>query len=246
MNRLRDGLLLALGTLTAFRVPQPRVVDRAAGRWCVLLAAAPGLLLGLGCAAVGLLAGRLPAAAVGLLAVGWLLLATRAFHADGLADLVDGLTSGYDRDRSLQIMKTGDVGPAGAASIVLTIGLDAVLIGGLCARGESARVVGAVVLSRVALPLACHRVVPSARPGGLGALVAGTVSTLDLAVLVVVACGLGTLVIGPAALTMTLATLTAAVGVVARAGSRLGGVTGDVLGAVVEISLVAALLAASL
>lgn len=239
--------MLAVGTLTAVRVPAPELVDRAAGRWCALLTWVPGLVVGLGVGLIAWLAGltALPGPAVGLACVAWILLVTRAFHADGLADLVDGLTSGYDRERSLQIMKTGDVGPAGAASLVVVLGLDAVCLGALADRGEIARCILAVVLSRVAIAVACHRAVPAARPGGLGSVVAGTVATTDLLLLLALTAGVGFLLAGSTALAMLVAAVLAASAVVLRAGRRLGGITGDVLGAVVETALAAALLVAA-
>jgi adenosylcobinamide-GDP ribazoletransferase len=114
--------------------------------------------------------------------------------------------------------------------------------------------VAALVVSRLALPLACLRRVPSARPDGLGATVAGSVSWPMAGVAVALAV-LGTAVgvvagqpLDHAALVdAAWAVVPAALGllaggvVVAHAVRRLGGITGDVLGAAVETTLAAAL-----
>ena len=73
--------------------------------------------------------------AVGLLGVGALALGSRAFHLDGLADTADALTASYDRERSLEVMKSGAAGPAGVAALVVVLGVQAVALGVLIASG---------------------------------------------------------------------------------------------------------------
>ena len=70
-------------------------------------------------------AAGLPELVVGLLVVGTLALGSRGMHLDGLADTVDGLGSGWDRNRALKIMRRGNTGPMGAAALVIMIGLQA-------------------------------------------------------------------------------------------------------------------------
>lgn len=241
---LRDGLLLGLGTFTAFRVPPPAHVDRRAAGVAITLAAVPGVLLGAGAALVLWAAGTvgLPALAGGLLAVAWLLLATRAFHADGLADTVDGLSGSYDRERSLAIMRTGDVGPAGAAALVVTLGLDAVLLADLGSRGRFAAAALAVVVSRAVLVVACRRGVPPARPEGLGALVADLVPVPLVAGVLGVVALVGAVLAGWSGPLAVAAAALAAAEVARRGRARVGGMTGDLMGATVEVALVAVLL----
>ena len=73
---------------------------------------------------LGWLAGRTgwPPLLAGLVVVAVLALGTRALHLDGLADTVDGLGSGRDRERSLEIMRRGDVGPMGVIALLLVLG----------------------------------------------------------------------------------------------------------------------------
>lgn len=254
MNRrgvLADGLLLALGTLTALRVPPPARVDRAVAGAAMVLAPVAALVPASAGAAV-VAAGtalRGPALLVGALAVAALALATRGLHLDGLADTADGLGSGYDRERALTVMRTGDVGPLGAATLVLVLLGQAAAVSALGSQTwwRAALVVAvAVVGSRSVLAIACAAGVPPARPDGLGAAVAGSVPrpAAATAVVLVAVAGCGALAVAGLAwwlglVTVALAGAVTAV-VVARAASRFGGITGDVLGAVVELSLLTA------
>lgn len=242
MALLRDAALLAVGTLTALRVPVPRAVDpRVAGLAMVLapLAALPLGLLVVGVLVLGRMIEILPLG-TGLLAVAALALGTRALHWDGLSDVADGLSASYSPARSLEVMRTGTSGPAGTLAVVLVVGLQAVGLGTLTPSVSGCVLAGlAVMVSRCSLATACARPVPSARPEGLGATVAGTVPVwaaclswiLGATVLVAVS-------VEPwgAVLAAGLAAVATLV-VVRRCTRRLGGVTGDVLGASVEVSL---------
>jgi adenosylcobinamide-GDP ribazoletransferase len=259
---VRDSLRLALGTLTVVRVPPPREVSAAVAGRAMLLA--PLAALPLAALAGAVLLGaellRLPPVAAAALAIGALGLGTRGLHLDGLADTADGLASGYDRERALTVMRSGDVGPAGVAATVLVLlvqvgCLVAVAPSGWAAQGGrstagTAVAVGlAVLLSRSVLPLACARGVGSARPSGLGATVAGSVPPALAALPLIVVAGVGSLLLAWAGLSWWRAPVAgvlavgATAAVVVRCTRRLGGITGDVLGACVELSLAAALLA---
>lgn len=217
---------------------------------------APLAVLPLGAlTAVVVLLGRevaLPPLATGLLAVGALALGTRVLHWDGLSDVADGLTASYDRERSLAVMRTGTSGPAGTLAVVLVVGLQAVGFGALSLVVDpvtGALLAGATVLvSRCALATACARPVPSARTEGLGATVAGTVPVWAAALSWVAGGALlaGLLAVaGADPLRAVLGVVLAVVVVLVllrRCTRRLGGVTGDVLGATVELSLTALLL----
>ncbi|GAA2211144.1 hypothetical protein GCM10009850_066030 [Nonomuraea monospora] len=166
--RLMDGLRFALGTLSVLPVRVERVDRQVAGQ-AMALAPAVGLLLGL-LAALVLLVPAPPLLGAAL-AVGALALLTRGLHLDGLADLADGLGSGKPSDQALEIMKKSDIGPFGVVTVVLTL---LVQVAALADAGPWA-LVTACVAGRLALTWACRSGVPAARPGGLGAMVAGTV-----------------------------------------------------------------------
>jgi adenosylcobinamide-GDP ribazoletransferase len=176
--------------------------------------------------------------------------ATRALHLDGLADVADGLGSAKPREQALEVMKRSDIGPFGVVTLVLMLALQIAGAMGAYAhhRGGLAIIIAAAI-GRLAIPLACTPRVPSARPDGLGAWVAGTVS-LRSASLVAVLCfgacfGLGfvrglsgALLAGAACVVGTAC----AVLLLRRCIDRFGGITGDVLGAMVETGVAGALL----
>jgi adenosylcobinamide-GDP ribazoletransferase len=245
---------LAVGTLTVLPVRPPSVVDRRVAGRAMLLGPVAVLPLAVMAAGLGRLAASTawPSLLSGLVVVASLALGTRALHLDGLADTVDGLGSGRDRQRALEIMRRGDVGPMGVVALVLVVGGQAVAAGALISTWPGAALVTVVIaISRTSLLLACRAGVPPARPGGLGATVAGSVRPLLAVVggLVSALVLVGTLtVLGRpwwiAALALIVGAL-AACGMVWLAVRRLGGITGDVLGAVVELTLLALLLAVS-
>jgi len=243
MNRFA-GLRLAVGLLTIVPVRPPETIGRREARAAMLLApfavlpvALAAALVGWGATVIGM-----PSLLAGLVSVAMLAFGTRAMHLDGLADTTDGLGSGKDADRALQIMRRGDVGPMGTIALVLALAMQAVAAGALLGRPFGwLQLVVLVCLSRAALVTGCVTGVPSARPGGLGALVAGSVgrpaAVLSWLVMLAVATAAGTLA-GQApwvpAVGAALAAL-ACLWLVQRCVRRLGGVTGDVLGALVEV-----------
>lgn len=254
---LLDAWRLALGTLTAVPVAPPVLVDRRrAGMAMVLapLAVAP-LAAAMTLVALAGHALDLPVSVTALLALGATVLGNRAFHLDGLSDTVDGMAASYDRERSLAVMKSGTSGPAGVVAVVLVLGLQATGLVAVVASphpGRAAVLAGcALCVSRAALATCCARGVPSARPGGLGDTYTRTVARpvvvlmwLASAVVLSLAgawCGLAW---WRGALASAMALAVVAV-VVARAVRRLGGVTGDVFGAAIELALAALLVALS-
>jgi adenosylcobinamide-GDP ribazoletransferase len=253
VSSLPDGLRLAVGTLTALRVPPPRRTDRSVARAAMVLAPVAVLPLGLAAALAGGLhpwLGLSPLVAAGL-AVGVVALGTRALHLDGLADTADGLGSGYDRDRALDIMRRGNTGPMGVAAVVLVLLVQVAAAGSLLARPWGFVSLGALVcLSRTALAVACATGVPPARPSGLGATVAGVVPRAAAAAGLLLAAGVAAGLLVPTGspwwrgVAAVVAGSLVVAGLVARCVRRFGGITGDVLGAAVEIDLMVLLVVA--
>lgn len=252
-----DGVRLAWGMLSAVPVPPPRRVDRPVAGVAMLvapLATLPLLASWVGWALVARWADA-PSLVTGGVAVALLVLLTRAMHQDGLADYADGLSSSYDRERALAVMKTGDVGPSGATAIALCLLLQAASLGALAATWHGIAL-GAValVVSRHVLAWGCLRGVPSARPGGLGDMVAGSVARWQAGAALAVLSALAVLTSwtsGPASAwwhgpACVAAGLVGCWLVVERAVRRLGGITGDVLGAAIEVSLTLALVLAAI
>ncbi|MEI2765358.1 MAG: adenosylcobinamide-GDP ribazoletransferase [Dermatophilaceae bacterium] len=249
-----DGLRLAFGTLTALRVPPPQRVDTrvaaVAMTWAPVVTLVVGIPVVVGGTAVAWSALPPPVAA-GLVvgALGWV---TRGLHLDGLADTADGLASGQDPERGLTVMRRGDVGPAGVAAVAVVVLVDAACLAQLLGSvAGTVAALTAVAASRHTLAWGCRSGMPRARADGLGAAVAQSVSRRRLALgavtMAAVACA-ATATSG-AGWAVGAATTAAAVGgglvVQRRARRRLGGITGDVLGASVEVGLAAALVVAA-
>jgi adenosylcobinamide-GDP ribazoletransferase len=249
-----DGALLALGTFTRLPVPAPSRVDPAVAAWAMALGPVTGA--GLGLVAAGALvtarwwlgdgsAAGLAAAAV---AVGILALATGGLHLDGLADVADGLASRQPRDAALALMRRPEVGALGAATLTLVVAGQVTALGVATDRGHGpAAVLVAVTAGRLAVTLACLRGVPAARPDGLGAAVAGTVgpgaATAASAAVAALALGVGAAAgaAGPAVLAVVAGCAAGGL-LVLRCVHRFGGITGDVLGAACEVTVLVALL----
>lgn len=240
-----DALRLSLGTLTLLPVPPPRRVDRrtaAAAMGLAPFAALPVAALG-AAVAWALAAADAPPMLTAALALAALALGSGALHLDGLADTADGLAVPGDRARSLEVMRRGDVGPAGAAALVLVLLVQVSALAGLAARelalSTAITFCLAVVASRAVLALACARGVPAARPEGLGRGVAGSVHPMISALVVVLVAAVAGSLDGWRGAGGVLAAVAAVGLLLLVAGRRLGGVTGDVMGACVEVALAA-------
>jgi adenosylcobinamide-GDP ribazoletransferase len=237
------GLRLAISTFTVIPVRAARVDRRSAGTAMIL---GPLIGAGLGSAVGGVGLGlralhAAPSLAAAIaVAVGVLL--TRGLHLDGLADTADALGSYRDAPGALQIMKKPDIGPFGVAAVVLTLLVQATSTGSLLDRGWPATVAGTAVLAasgRLAAAWACRPGMPAARPDGLGAFVAGTAARPALWMATAAVAALGLVAVpgrswqGPLAVLVGQA---AAAALTRHASRRLGGITGDVLGANVEVA----------
>jgi adenosylcobinamide-GDP ribazoletransferase len=201
--------------------------------WFPLVGAALGALVG--GAAIGL-TGLLPPLLAGALAVALELAISGALHADGLADSADGL-GGRDRERALAIMRDHTLGAYGASALVLDLLAKSAALAALAEREELLPVIAAFAVSRAAaLPLAAA--LPYARTEGAG-------RALDRLPPVVAAGGVALAAVAavPAPATMAAAVLVV-VAVWWLARRRLAGVTGDVMGAAIELTATAALIAA--
>lgn len=208
-----------------------------------LVGAALGLLLG---ALATLLIPPLGATVAALVVLAVSLLLTGAFHEDGLADTADALGGAFERERILTILKDSRVGTFGAAALMLSLALRAALLARLDAAMPVALVLTQCVArtSPVWLSWALPYQTPDAtsksrllgRARGTQALLATVWSTLVV---------FGSVYLGLLGLTRALA-LFAAAAVVAlllgwRFRARLGGVTGDFLGALEQVTEVALL-----
>jgi adenosylcobinamide-GDP ribazoletransferase len=246
---------LAVGLFTIIPVaPAPRV-SRAQASRAVLWLPAVGALAAVPAAGV-LLAAQLTghstarhllAATLAIVAIA---VVTGGLHLDGLADTADGLGSRRPRHEALGIMRRSDIGPFGVIALVLVLMLQitalAVLAPGWLA---AAALVAAAITGRVSVVLATGS--PSARAEGFGALIAGGTSraartaTAVALLLVVAAAGAagGGVVLAVRGLAAVAAGLLAAGVLAGAARRRLGGMTGDVFGALIEVAAATVLVA---
>jgi adenosylcobinamide-GDP ribazoletransferase len=245
-----DGALLALGTFTRLPVPAPSRVDRSVAGSAMLLGPVVGAGLAVLAAAVLLgarwwvgtgPAGLLLAAALTVAAVALL---TGGLHLDGLVDVADGLASGRRGTAALTVMARSDTGALGAATLVLVLLVQVTALAAATGAGVGTdAVVLALVTGRVTIALSCLRGIPAARPDGLGRSVAGSVPPAGAGLLVGALLGLAW-ALGAAdgegrpaqSLLAVVVGLAAGAALLLRCTQRLGGVTGDVLGAVNEVA----------
>ena len=177
----------------------------------------------------------LPTLVAALLSVVATVLVTGAFHEDGLADTCDGLFGSWTREDALRIMKDSRIGSFGAAGLVLVLGLK------VAATAVPAAIVAAHACSRF-MAVCVIAGLPYVRGGGKSQPVAGGVGRTELGIAGL--CGLlPLLLLGWQAVPALLL----AAGVTALLAfwfrRRLGGYTGDCLGATQQVAEVAVLLA---
>ncbi len=236
-----SDFVLALGLLSRLPGPAAGVRRGARAAWAYPLAgAALGALAGLtGGLALWL---GLPAPLCALVALACLVIMTGALHEDGLADAADGLWGGWNRAQRLDIMRDSRIGSYGVIALVFGISARWAALWILFDVGFGTAfwgLVAAAALSRASLP-ALMAALPPARPDGLARAVGRP--PRDTALLAAaVGAVIAVLAFGWSGLAAAIAVGLAAVvtGHIARA--RIGGQTGDILGAAQQVTEIAAL-----
>jgi adenosylcobinamide-GDP ribazoletransferase len=236
---------VALSFLTRFPVHGNDLGDTSVGQAARGFPVA-GVAVGIAGSAVLILAHSLglPMDVAALLAVGTMIFATGGLHEDGLADMADGFGGGSDRDAVLAIMRDSRIGTFGVLALLLTLGLRVAALADIAEVVWAAlALIAAAAGSRAVLPVVLYNLA-SARPDGLGQA-AGRPErrqVIDSAALgaAIVFIGLGPAggILAIAAVALTTAYLSS------LAERRIGGQTGDVLGAIQQAAEVAILLAA--
>ncbi len=243
MRTLVDDILAAFGLLT--RLPMPLREAHGVSQLSRSVWAYP--LVGAGVGALSALvwfAAQLAGLGLALsagLALTSQVLITGALHEDGLADFADGLGARGGREAVLGVMRDSRIGTYGVIALILIFGLRWGGIAGLALHSVLAGLICSAILGRLAI-VALLVLLPPARDDGLGASVANPPRGSIIAAFVL---GIGLVALHLPVLTAALAVLAiaAAVGCVAVLSSRrIGGFTGDVLGAGEQLAQTAVLL----
>lgn len=164
---------------------------------------------------------------------------TGGLHLDGLADCLDGLV-GRDRAHRLAIMRDSRIGTFGAVGLVLVLVLQLAAIAELPATLRPAALLAAPAVARAA-PGLLGRLHPPARGEGLGATFAAGLGRGGALAGVAFAVGVAALLLGPGGVVAAVVALALVLAVGAFMSGRLGGVTGDVHGAAIEVAELAVL-----
>lgn len=239
-------ILAAFSLLT--RLPVPVDHDRAGARASVATWAYP--LVG---AVVGALAGivymiatqlMIPSGIGAALALLTLVALTGAMHEDGLADCADGFWGGHTRERRLEIMKDSAIGAYGTVILVIFLIAQWSAFESLVYGNPMLIFAGIGAISRLPMVLAMW-IMPPARDNGLSAGV-GMPSALAVQIACVSTLILTLVCLGWVGIFALLIGMACAVPVFLIANAKIGGQTGDVLGAsqkCAELGALAAILA---
>lgn len=245
---MTDVLLRRFAIAVAFLTRLPVRVDvgeeRDVGR-SVAFFPLVGLLLGAVLAALVLVSdGRLPASLVAVLAAALLAALTGALHLDGVADTFDALGApGADRARLLDILRDSRIGSHGAAALLFVVLLKVTALHAVLAGGRATAVLLAFpALARFVAVLVIV-LFPYARTRGLGVAFHAHARPADVALAGVIA-SVAVAAAGRAAVLAAFVATALVLLFVRRVAARLGGVTGDVCGAAIELAEVVFLVVA--
>jgi adenosylcobinamide-GDP ribazoletransferase len=241
------AFLLALQFLTCLPLSLKAAPDQVDWGRSALAYPVIGLLIGLLLAGLQHLIGHAdPLLQAALLTATWALI-TGGLHLDGLADSADAWVGGHgDRERTLAIMKDPRCGPAAVSTLTLTLLLKFAALAALAKAGAWAwpALLLAPVLGRSAL-VVLLLTTAYVRPGGMGSAISSHLPRAAAALVLLLAAA-GALFVGPAG-ALALAVAVAAWLILRwMMMRRLGGITGDTLGAAVELTEAAVLVALAL
>ncbi|PYE89997.1 adenosylcobinamide-GDP ribazoletransferase [Phyllobacterium leguminum] len=252
MDSLLAEIMRSLGFLTRLRISQAWF-DGQNGSLAENARVFPlaGALIALPAAFVLIVATlfNLPPVVASILAIGTLTIVTGALHEDGLADIADGFFGGATVERRLEIMKDSRIGTFGGLALIISVALRALLFATLIERAgvglAALALIGTEAASRAVL-VAFWRMLPSARPGGVadgagapddtGAFTALLAGFFFLVATYVPAGGIGGLLVA------VLLCAAATFGFANLCHHKIGGQTGDALGAAQQIAALALLM----
>ncbi|MDI6816735.1 MAG: adenosylcobinamide-GDP ribazoletransferase [Actinomycetota bacterium] len=201
-----------------------------------------GLVIGLILAAVyALVSLRITGAAADFIVIVVLVALTRALHLDAVADTFDGLFGGRDKEHSLAIMKDSQVGSFGLVALVAVLGLKTLLLAAVPGAEKLAATLVFPVIGRYAASIAITTQ-PRARKDGLGALFAEGAGKVELAWASIITIAVAVIAAGLMGIIALLAALAFVMMYIIFVKRKIGGMTGDTVGALIELTEVTVLL----
>jgi adenosylcobinamide-GDP ribazoletransferase len=240
--RLLRALMIAVAFAT--RIPL-RLGAVGARELAESLAALPLVGFAIGAASYGtyvLVAPSLGDSIAAIATVSFAALITGGLHLDGLADWFDALGGGRgNRERMLEIMRDSRIGAHGASALVLVLLAKVAALADMPGSLRLLALCAAPAVSRLTAVWLLYSL-PAARQDGLGRGM-GAELTRQHAWAACASCVIVTFWLGPSLLWPTFAAAVAAVAIGWQAKMRLGGVTGDVCGASIELTELAFVLA---
>ncbi|WP_420567881.1 adenosylcobinamide-GDP ribazoletransferase [Thalassovita sp.] len=222
---------LSLLTRLPLRLPEDAYARASQAAWAYPLV---GLVISALAGLSGWVSAPLGAGFAALVVLAVQAVLTGAMHEDGLADCADGFWGGWDPARRLEIMKDSQIGTYGVLALILGLAVRWWALELLISANQLLpALLGVAVMSRAGMPTLMTWL-PNARNTGLSHSV-GHPPVLAVLLAGFLALGVGVLTLGPTALpgAAICALLTFAVGLLSRA--KIGGQTGDVLGASQQI-----------
>ncbi len=241
MKEAANSFLVAVQFMTRFPVSRgvqysPDALAKSAGFFPVV-----GLLVGVGGAVLNFaLSSHVSRDVVVVLILIYLVTITGGLHEDALGDAADGFGGGWEKDRILAIMRDSRIGSFGAIAITLGLLARFVFLTNLAPAKFSGFFIAGQVLGRwTALPLAFF--LPSARSSeaGQGKSIARKITMLSLGAGTIVTVAIVAAALRTAAVWTSLTAITIAVITGLYYSRKIGGITGDCLGATNQLTEIA-------
>jgi adenosylcobinamide-GDP ribazoletransferase len=168
------------------------------------------------------------------LAILLLVIITGALHLDGLADTLDGMAAGKSAEERLRIMRDHRVGTFGAVGLILVLGIKFLALNSLPEEIIGKTLIAALALSRWSMVQLTYRA-PYARPeGGLGKVFKENVKRREMALATAFSLIIAVFLLRFWGAVLWLAVGVSALGIQLLFQKKIGGITGDILGAANE------------
>lgn len=161
---------------------------------------------------------------------------TGAFHLDGLSDTCDGIYSSRTKERMLEIMKDSRVGTNGVVAIFFDLALRIVLLSSINKANAIKAILVAAILSRTMIVLLSYISEYARKEGGLGNLYIGKITLKITIIAILLGVILSTLILGWQAVVVFLPIILIIFAYKEYIKSKIGGMTGDTLGAAAELT----------